>query len=32
MGEFGDYATPEQGLPIVGPQEPWELCMIINDA
>ena len=29
---FGDYATPEQGVPIFGPQGPWELCMTINDS
>jgi alpha-L-fucosidase len=32
MGGLGDYATPEQGLPIVGPQEPWELCLTISDS
>lgn len=30
---YGDYATPEQGLPIVRPSNPyWELCMTINDS
>jgi alpha-L-fucosidase len=30
---YGDYATPEQGLPISRPSdEPWELCMTINDS
>lgn len=30
---YGDYATPEQGLPIVKPADKyWELCMTINDS
>ena len=30
---YGDYATPEQGLPIVKPEdEYWELCMTMNDS
>ncbi len=30
---YGDYATPEQGLPITKPSNPyWELCMTINDS
>jgi alpha-L-fucosidase len=30
---YGDYATPEQGLPLKRPSdEPWELCMTINDS
>ncbi|MGW1024486.1 alpha-L-fucosidase [Streptomyces sp. NPDC002577] len=28
----GDYATPEQGVPIVPPDGPWELCLTINDS
>jgi len=32
MQGHGDYATPEQGIPIVGPDGPWELCMTINDS
>ena len=32
MAGFGDYATPEQGVPIFGPEGPWELCMTINDS
>ncbi len=29
----GDYATPEQGLPVTRPSEgPWELCMTMNDS
>jgi len=30
---YGDYATPEQGLPITSPEEEyWELCMTMNDS
>jgi alpha-L-fucosidase len=30
---YGDYATPEQGVPIHQPKdEYWELCMTINDS
>ncbi|MFU8871629.1 alpha-L-fucosidase [Micromonospora sp. SL4-19] len=29
---FGDYATPEQGLPITAPDGPWELCLTVNDS
>lgn len=30
---YGDYATPEQGLPIRKPEaEYWELCMTMNDS
>jgi alpha-L-fucosidase len=30
---YGDYATPEQGLPALRPSEKyWELCMTINDS
>lgn len=28
----GDYRTPEQGVPIVAPDGPWELCLTINDS
>ncbi|MFG2966630.1 alpha-L-fucosidase [Streptomyces sp. NPDC048288] len=28
----GDYATPEQGAPVVPPDGPWELCLTINDS
>ncbi len=31
MAGYGDYATPEQGVPINPPDGPWELCMTIND-
>ena len=30
---YGDYATPEQGVPIVRPKDNyWELCMTMNDS
>ena len=30
---YGDYATPEQGLPVTRPEEEyWELCMTMNDS
>jgi len=30
---YGDYATPEQGLPVKKPLDKyWELCMTINDS
>jgi alpha-L-fucosidase len=29
---FGDYATPEQGVPIEAPKGPWEFCVTINDS
>jgi alpha-L-fucosidase len=30
---YGDYATPEQGLPITRPADRyWELCMTMNDS
>ena len=28
----GDYATPEQGVPIEPPTGPWELCLTLNDS
>ncbi|MEI6197259.1 MAG: alpha-L-fucosidase [Verrucomicrobiota bacterium] len=30
MGTFGDYATPEQGIPMKAPDGPWELCLTMN--
>jgi alpha-L-fucosidase len=27
---YGDYATPEQGVPLVNPGVSWEACMTIN--
>jgi alpha-L-fucosidase len=32
MGGYGDYETPEQGVPIVAPEGPWEFCVTINDS
>jgi alpha-L-fucosidase len=30
---YGDYATPEQGLPVTRPDSRyWELCMTMNDS
>ncbi|MEY9956641.1 alpha-L-fucosidase [Streptacidiphilus sp. MAP5-52] len=31
MHGYGDYATPEQGVPITPPKGPWELCYTLND-
>jgi len=30
IGTFGDYATPEQGIPTTPPIGPWELCYTMN--
>lgn len=30
--DHGDYATPEQGIPIVPPEGPWEFCVTVNDS
>lgn len=30
--DHGDYATPEQGIPIVPPKGPWEFCVTVNDS
>lgn len=27
---YGDYKTPEQGIPITRPEGPWEFCTTIN--
>jgi alpha-L-fucosidase len=33
LAGYGDYATPEQGIPISKPKdEYWELCMTMNDS
>lgn len=33
LAGYGDYATPEQGLPIVKPEHKyWELCMTMNNS
>ncbi|MBT8302790.1 MAG: alpha-L-fucosidase [Maribacter sp.] len=31
LNEYGDYKTPEQGIPVVRPEGPWEFCMTMND-
>ncbi len=28
----GDYATPENKIPEVGPSRPWETCMTLNES
>ncbi|MFD7094208.1 alpha-L-fucosidase [Streptomyces xanthophaeus] len=30
MLSHGDYATPEQGVPLERPAGPWELCLTLN--
>jgi alpha-L-fucosidase len=32
MLSYGDYATPEQGVPIEAPPGPWELCLTMNNS
>ena len=33
LAGYGDYATPEQGVPIAQPKDKyWELCMTMNDS
>ncbi|MFE9098583.1 alpha-L-fucosidase [Streptomyces sp. NPDC007264] len=32
MLSHGDYATPEQGVPVLAPDGPWELCLTVNDS
>ena len=33
LRQYGDYATPEQGVPIVKPKNDyWELCMTMNNS
>jgi alpha-L-fucosidase len=33
LRDYGDYATPEQGLPVTRPADKyWELCMTMNDS
>lgn len=29
---FGDYKTPEQGVPILRPEGPWEFNVTVNDS
>ena len=31
LKSYGDYSTPEQGVPIVRPKGAWEFCMTMND-
>ncbi|MBK1896292.1 alpha-L-fucosidase [Chryseobacterium paridis] len=33
LTDHGDYETPEQGIPVISPQnEYWELCYTMNDS
>ena len=32
LRDYGDYATPEQGIPIVPPKGAWEFCVTVNDS
>ncbi len=33
LADYGDYATPEQGVPVFKPKDKyWELCMTMNDS
>ena len=33
LNHHGDYDTPEQGIPVIPPQNPyWELCYTMNDS
>lgn len=32
LAGYGDYLTPEQGLPIKRPNNMWEFCTTINDS
>ncbi|MEU9081535.1 alpha-L-fucosidase [Streptomyces sp. NPDC048357] len=32
MLSHGDYATPEQGVPLLPPDGPWELSLTVGDA
>ncbi len=32
MQGYGDYQTPEQGIPLYGPEGEWEFCTTINDS
>ena len=32
MQGYGDYETPEQGIPLYGPEGVWEFCTTINDS
>lgn len=32
MMGYGDYLTPEQGIPVLPPEGPWEFCTTINSS
>lgn len=32
MWQYGDYKTPEQGIPVLRPEGPWEFCITVNDS
>lgn len=32
MHGYGDYHTPECGMPLVAPEGPWEFCIPVNDS
>lgn len=32
IGSYGDYETPEQQMPTMRPDGPWEYCMTINNS
>lgn len=32
IGSYGDYETPEQQMPTLRPDGPWEYCMTINNS
>lgn len=33
LNTYGDYSTPEQGVPVIRPSDPyWELCLTTNDS
>jgi len=33
LNQHGDYATPEQGIPVIAPEDKyWELCYTMNDS
>jgi alpha-L-fucosidase len=32
MHGYGDFVNPEQGIPTVAPDGPWELCLTVNNS
>lgn len=32
MMGYGDYLTPEQGIPVLPPEGPWEFCITVNSS